>query len=319
MDGMQGHNSSDYIMVPENPMMMISPEYDRFPVYGSDELMSAASAISEAASATAELRRTSTSSRRDHVNNYHNNYYNNSCQPPSLVKAKIASHPYYPRLLQAYIDCQKVGAPPEISCLLDEIQRENDVYDKIDSVSTCVGADPELDEFMETYCNILVKYKSDLSRPFDEATSFLSNIEAQLGDLCKADEGGVSSDGEFSGGEIEVQDVQTRTEDRDLKDRLLHKFGSHISKLKMEFSKKKQKGKLPKEARDTLLDWWKVHNKWPYPTEADKIFLAESTGLDQKQINNWFINQRKRHWKPSEDMQLAVMDSISGQFYATDD
>lgn len=84
--------------------------------------------------------------------------------------------------------------------------------------------------------------------------------------LVLADEGGVSSDEEFSGGEVEVQDVQTRTEDRELKDRLLHKFGSHISKLKMEFSKKKQKGKLPKEARETLLDWWKVHYKWPYPT-----------------------------------------------------
>lgn len=53
--------------------------------------------------------------------------------------------------------------------------------------------------------------------------------------------------------------------------------------------------------------------------EADKNLLAETTGLDQKQINNWFINQRKRHWKPSEDMQLAVMDSLSGQFYTTDD
>lgn len=105
---MHGHNSteSDYMMIPENPMMMISPEYERFPVYGSDELMSAASAISEAASATAELRRTS---RRDHLNNYHNNCSSNPGQPPSLVKAKIASHPYYPRLLQAYIDCQKVS------------------------------------------------------------------------------------------------------------------------------------------------------------------------------------------------------------------
>ncbi|CAH9108337.1 unnamed protein product [Cuscuta europaea] len=28
------------------------------------------------------------------------------------------------------------------------------------------------------------------------------------------------------------------------------------------------------------------------------------TGLDQKQINNWFINQRKRHWTPSEHMHL---------------
>lgn len=46
--------------------------------------------------------------------------------------------------------------------------------------------------------------------------------------------------------------------------------------------------------------------------EADKITLAESTGLDQKQINNWFINQRKRHWKPSENMKFAVTDNLSG-------
>lgn len=42
--------------------------------------------------------------------------------------------------------------------------------------------------------------------------------------------------------------------------------------------------------------------------ETDKVALAQSTGLDPKQINNWFINQRKRHWKPSEDMQFVVMD-----------
>lgn len=52
--------------------------------------------------------------------------------------------------------------------------------------------------------------------------------------------------------------------------------------------------------------------------EADKIWLAESTGLDQKQINNWFINQRKRHWKPSENMHLAMMGSFSGQDYYDD-
>lgn len=52
--------------------------------------------------------------------------------------------------------------------------------------------------------------------------------------------------------------------------------------------------------------------------EADKIALAESTGLDQRQINNWFINQRKRHWKPSESMQFAVMDSLSSPFYMND-
>lgn len=271
-------------------------DHHRIPIFGSDELLSAASAISEAASFTPEIQREEDMS--------------------SVIKARIASHPCYPRLLQAYIDCQKVGAPPEIASLLDEIRRENDTC-KRDVVSTYLGADPELDEFMETYCDMLVKYKSDLSRPFDEATTFLSKIETQLSNLC-TDEGAVSSDEDFSGGEMEVQEGQLKSEDRDLKDRLIRRFGNHIGSLKLEFSKKKKKGKLPREARQTLLDWWNAHYKWPYPTEGDKIALAESTGLDQKQINNWFINQRKRHWKPSENMQFAVMDNLSGQYFADD-
>lgn len=241
----------------------------------------------------------------------------------TVIKAKIASHPLYPRLLQAYVDCQKVGAPPEIASLFDEIRRENDVSKRnAVSVSTRLGADPELDEFMDTYYSVLVKYKSDLSRPFDEATSFLNNIEIQLRNLCNgasrsfpSDEPALSSEEELSGGERDIQEIPARGEDRELKDKLLRKYSGYLSSLKQEFSKKKKKGKLPKEARQTLLDWWKMHYKWPYPTESDKIALAESTGLDQKQINNWFINQRKRHWKPSENMQFAVMDSLSAPFY----
>ncbi|GMI75009.1 KNOTTED1-like homeobox gene 6 [Hibiscus trionum] len=312
MDEMYGFDATagDYadkaLMSPES--LILPSDYHawlcstgRIPMFGSNELISAASAISEAASITPEIRREEDISW--------------------VIKTKIASHPSYPRLLQAYIDCQKVGAPPEIASILDEILRENDV-NRRDIVPTCLGADPELDEFMETYCDMLVKFKSDLSRPFDEATTFLNKIEMQLRNLCTgasirgpSDEGGVSSDEDVSGGEVEGQ---ARSEDRGLKDRLLRRFGSHISSLKLEFSKKKKKGKLPREARQTLLEWWNVHYKWPYPTEADKIALAESTGLDQKQINNWFINQRKRHWKPSESMQFAVMDNLSGQFFTED-
>ncbi|KAK0572970.1 hypothetical protein LWI29_001136 [Acer saccharum] len=310
MDEMCGFNpSGEYPekgwMSPEN--LMFPPDYTgllcpgRIPTFGSDELLSAASAITEAAPIN---------QREEDMS--------------SIIKAKIASHPSYPRLLEAYIDCQKVGAPPEIAYLLDEIRRENDIL-KRDIVPTCLGADPELDEFMETYCDMLVKYKSDLARPFDEATTFLNKVEMQLRNLCTgasvrslSEEGAASSDEDYSGGEVDVQEAQARDEDRDLKDKLLRKFGSHIGSLKMEFSKKKKKGKLPKEARQTLLEWWNVHYKWPYPTEADKISLAESTGLDQKQINNWFINQRKRHWKPSENMQFAVMDNLSGSFFTDD-
>lgn len=73
------------------------------PVFGSDELISAASAISEAASITPEFH------PDDDVE--------------TLIKAKIKSHPSYPRLLQAYIDCQKVvyvvvSLSPSFSLLL---------------------------------------------------------------------------------------------------------------------------------------------------------------------------------------------------------
>ncbi|KAI8555552.1 hypothetical protein RHMOL_Rhmol05G0181000 [Rhododendron molle] len=98
-----------------------------------------------------------------------------------LVKAQIANHPLYPNLVSAYIECRKVGAPPEMASLLEEIGKENL------PISNCceIGADPELDEFMESYCEVLHKYKEELSKPFDEATTFLSNIESQLSNLCK--------------------------------------------------------------------------------------------------------------------------------------
>lgn len=90
-----------------------------------------------------------------------------------------------------------------------------------------------------------------------------------------ADEGAASSEEEFSGGEVEgQQESQLRGEDRDLKDRLLRRFGSHIGTLKLEFSKKKKKGKLPREARQTLLDWWNLHYKWPYPTVLSTFSIS---------------------------------------------
>ncbi|CDY41448.1 BnaA08g20500D [Brassica napus] len=185
MDGMYGfHPTCDYS---DKPVMMMSQDNLMFPsdyqtllcssagdnrvsdVFGSNELLSvAASAMSsEAASMGPEIRT------------------NNGNVSLGVVKAKIACHPSYPRLLQAYMDCQKVGAPPEIAYLLEEIQRESHVYKQgVAPSSSCFGADPELDEFMETYCEILVKYKSDLARPFDEATTFLNKIEMQLRNLC---------------------------------------------------------------------------------------------------------------------------------------
>ncbi|RLM49064.1 homeobox protein rough sheath 1-like, partial [Panicum miliaceum] len=125
--------------------------------------------------------------------------------------------------------------------------------------------------------------------------------------------GSSEDDMDPSGRENEPPEIDPRAEDKELKYQLLKKYSGYLSSLRQEFSKKKKKGKLPKEARQKLLHWWELHYKWPYPSETEKIALAESTGLDQKQINNWFINQRKRHWKPSEDMPFVMMEGFHPQ------
>lgn len=48
------------------------------------------------------------------------------------------------------------------------------------SVTTCLGEDPALDQFMEAYCEMLMKYEQELTKPFREAMFFLSKIEYQL-------------------------------------------------------------------------------------------------------------------------------------------
>lgn len=110
MDGMYGLNSAaeysdkalmspDNLILPSDYQTLLSSSsssgafasfrdhhHHRIPIFGSEELLSAAaSAISEAS----EIQR-------------------EELDMSTIIKAKIASHPCYPRLLQAYIDCQKV-------------------------------------------------------------------------------------------------------------------------------------------------------------------------------------------------------------------
>ncbi|KAL0558119.1 hypothetical protein IC582_006684 [Cucumis melo] len=261
--------------------------------------------------------------QNNHINININNHNSDS------IKAKILSHSLFSNILQAFLDCQNVGAPPEVAAKLTSVREEFERQRS--SMATAEGSsvDPELDQFMEAYYGMLVKYREELRRPIQEAVDFMHRIESQLNTLCngsfqilpsgregKSEGMGSSTEEEAEklGGEeereIEEDQIDPRAEERELKNHLLKKYSGYLSSLKQELSKKKKKGKLPKDARQQLLRWWELHNKWPYPSEAEKLALAESTGLDQKQINNWFINQRKRHWKPSEDVQFMGMEGF---------
>ncbi|XP_057441672.1 homeobox protein knotted-1-like LET6 isoform X2 [Lotus japonicus] len=230
----------------------------------------------------------------------------------SSVRDKIMAHPLFPRLLSSYLNCLKVGAPPEVVASLEESCAKCESLNASGRTGGgSLGEDPALDQFMEAYCEMLIKYEHELTKPFKEAMLFFSRIECQLKALAVSTEFGQSESSSQNEVDVHENNLDTQADDRELKVQLLRKYSGYLGSLKKEFLKKKKNGKLPKEARQQLLDWWNRHYKWPYPSESQKQALAESTGLDLKQINNWFINQRKRHWKPSEDMQFAVMDATN--------
>ena len=57
-------------------------------------------------------------------------------------------------------------------------------------------------------------------------------------------------------------------------------------------------GKFEKNQVLPLTEWLLKHSKNPYPSMEDKAALADKSGLSTQQVQNWFINMRKRHWTP---------------------
>ncbi|KAF2665729.1 hypothetical protein BT63DRAFT_74172 [Microthyrium microscopicum] len=57
---------------------------------------------------------------------------------------------------------------------------------------------------------------------------------------------------------------------------------------------RKRRGNLPKDATRVLRQWFDEHLDAPYPGEEVKNQLCLRTGLQMSQVNNWFINARRR-------------------------
>uniref|UniRef100_A0A0E0P1V2 Homeobox domain-containing protein n=1 Tax=Oryza rufipogon TaxID=4529 RepID=A0A0E0P1V2_ORYRU len=272
----------------------------------------------------------------------------------AAVKAEIMSHPQYSALLAAYLGCKKVGAPPDVLTKLTAVPAaqqldEADGHPRRRHEPQRDDDPDQLDQFMDAYCSMLTRYREELERPIQEAAEFFSRVETQLDSLAES-----NCEGTGSSEEEQDQDTSCPEEidpsDKQLKHQLLRKYGGSLGDLRQVFSKRTKKGKLPKEARQKLLHWWELHYKWPYPSvrthhipfdqfnhifctkltrlkmreiygvvyeqEMEKMTLAQTTGLDQKQINNWFINQRKRHWKPTPVAGTAfpTMEAAGGGF-----
>ncbi|CAN6299049.1 unnamed protein product [Urochloa humidicola] len=193
---------------------------------------------------------------------------------------------------------------------------------------TAVGDDGrELDQFMTHYVLLLCSFKEQLQQHVRvhamEAVMACWELEQNLQSLTGASPGegtgATMSDGEDdqADSEANIYDpgldspdtmgygplVLTESERslmervrQELKHELKQGYKEKLIDIREEILRKRRAGKLPGDTTSTLKAWWQSHSKWPYPTEEDKARLVQETGLQLKQINNWFINQRKRNW-----------------------
>ncbi|CAK9303616.1 unnamed protein product [Gordionus sp. m RMFG-2023] len=62
-----------------------------------------------------------------------------------------------------------------------------------------------------------------------------------------------------------------------------------------------KRGVLPKQATDVMRSWLFQHLMHPYPSEDEKKIIMNQTNLSLIQVNNWFINARRRILQPMLD------------------
>ena len=56
---------------------------------------------------------------------------------------------------------------------------------------------------------------------------------------------------------------------------------------------RKMRSSFTSEQKRVMSNWINTHSTNPYPTDEEKISIANETGLNVKQVAIWFTNTRK--------------------------
>ncbi|XP_020201887.2 homeobox protein knotted-1-like 1 isoform X2 [Cajanus cajan] len=98
-----------------------------------------------------------------------------------ILKRRISNHPLYGLLVEAHLDCLKVGdiSNLERELKIDEMQAR-------EKQNMGMFSQSELDLFMEAYCLALGKLKEAMVEPQQKSMAFINNMHSQLRELTKA-------------------------------------------------------------------------------------------------------------------------------------
>eukprot|EP00871_Galdieria_phlegrea_P002439 jgi/Galph1/3196/GphlegSOOS_G1843.1 len=149
--------------------------------------------------------------------------------------------------------------------------------------------DEQVDDFLKVYIELLDKYKKRtvdlLEQGHQTASEFLQ--EMQHSEIWQMLEETMEN----------RQDMQL-ADSQEFSECLRQTI---LEQIAVKGLPKRRRENLSKDKIEPLRKWFETHENYPYPTEEEKKELSQVTGISVHQITNWFINRRKRVWKPQQE------------------
>nr|XP_048307256.1 homeobox protein PKNOX1 isoform X4 [Myodes glareolus] len=238
--------------------------------------------------------------------------------PMDADKQAIYRHPLFPLLALLFEKCEQStqGSEGTTSASFD-VDIENFVRKQEKDGKPFFCEDPETDNLMVKAIQVLRIHLLELEKQIQSAITGTLSPQGivvpasalQQGNVTMATVAGgtvyqpvtvVTPQGQvvtqaLSPGTIRIQNSQLQLQlNQDLS--ILHQEDG---------SSKNKRGVLPKHATNVMRSWLFQHIGHPYPTEDEKKQIAAQTNLTLLQVNNWFINARRRILQPMLDSSCS--------------
>ncbi|XP_015865270.1 homeobox protein Meis3 isoform X3 [Peromyscus maniculatus bairdii] len=220
-------------------------------------------------------------------------------------KDDIYGHPLFPLLALVFEKCELATCSPRDGasaglgsspggdvCSSDSFNEDIAAFAKqIRSERPLFSSNPELDNLMVQAIQVLRFHLLELEKNNTWIRDHEDSGSVHLGTPGPSSGGLASQSGDNSSDQGDGLDTSVASPSSAGED----------EELDLERRRNKKRGIFPKVATNIMRAWLFQHLSHPYPSEEQKKQLAQDTGLTILQVNNWFINARRRIVQPMID------------------
>ncbi|OQR66799.1 homeobox protein PKNOX1-like [Tropilaelaps mercedesae] len=235
-----------------------------------------------------------------------------------MVKRALLRHPLFPLLALLFEKCELAtrtcGAEPSANELKRELEAfaesttcwsggesaiDQLMIDALQVLRIHLGELRKVDELRNNFCQRYIaclRDKMHSSKLLKDAHFDSEDVDSDECDLLSSGSGGENSQ-EGGGSLPETATVPAATK-KASRAPSRSAPSSNAAGPAAGVVGSSSRGVLPKQATELMRAWLFAHIVHPYPSEEEKKLIAEQTNLSLLQVNNWFINARRRILQP---------------------